>query len=305
MIEQRRQRVSDIPLKEEMYNTLLSVIRALGGSGTNAEIEAHVIDELGLPDDVLEDRAPGGGSRLRTRLGLAKSELKISGFIDNPTRAVWSLTRRGSETETLNPRQVTSEVASYYAARHQAPESSESPQNQSGEEDDIAKDSEWRNQLRNLLLSMPPGDFERLCKTMLEGSGFTDVRVTGRTGDDGIDGYGIFRIEGLIAMPVAFQCKRYSGSVGPNLVRELRGSLGRQAERGLLITTGTFTRGAIEESVREGGVPIDLMDGDALMDKLAELELGVREVTRTEVDVAWWESSYGVSLSDTLAEDTE
>jgi len=142
----------------------------------------------------------------------------------------------------------------------------------SGEGDDDL--GEWKEQLLDLLLSLDPSDFERLASRLLREAGFISVNVTGRSGDGGIDGVGVYRLS-LVSFPVFFQCKRYSGSVGPNAVRDFRGAMAGRGDKGLLITTGTFTREAQKEATRDGAPPIDLIDGESLCDLLKEYELGV------------------------------
>ena len=126
---------------------------------------------------------------------------------------------------------------------------------------------------------------------MLRESGFIEVTVTGRSGDGGIDGHGIIRMGGLISFPVLFQCKRYRSSVTPNLVRDFRGAMAGRSEKGLLITTGGFTRDARQEATRDGAPPIDLIDGNLLADKLKELGLGVKTemVEQVTIDTAFFE----------------
>jgi restriction system protein len=114
-----------------------------------------------------------------------------------------------------------------------------------------------------------------LSQRLLRESGFVEVKVTGRPGDDGIDGVGIIRLGGLLGLPVLFQCKRYRDSVGPDVIRNFRGAMIGRADRGLVITTGTFSREAKKEATRDGAPPIDLVDGEQLLDKLKELGLGV------------------------------
>jgi restriction system protein len=122
---------------------------------------------------------------------------------------------------------------------------------------------------------LSPAAFERLSQRLLRESGFVEVKVTGRSGDGGIDGVGIVRLGGLLGFPILFQCKRYSGSVGSGVIRDFRGAMIGRADRGLVITTGTFSRDAKIEATRDGAPPIDLVDGEQLLDKLKELGLGV------------------------------
>ena len=116
-------------------------------------------------------------------------------------------------------------------------------------------------------------------------SGFVQVKVTGRSGDGGIDGVGIVQLGGLLGFPILFQCKRYRGSVGAGAIRDFRGAMIGRADRGLVITTGTFSRDARAEATRDGAPPIDLVDGEQLLDKLRELRFGVGVKMIEEVTV--------------------
>ena len=135
------------------------------------------------------------------------------------------------------------------------------------------------------LYALPPDAFERLTQRLLRESGFVQVKVTGRSGDGGIDGVGIVQLGGLLGFPILFQCKRYRGSVGAGAIRDFRGAMIGRADRGLVITTGTFSRDARAEATRDGAPPIDLVDGEQLLDKLRELRLGVGVKMIEEVTV--------------------
>jgi restriction system protein len=132
---------------------------------------------------------------------------------------------------------------------------------------------------------MRPDAFERLAQRLLREADFDSVNVTGKSGDGGIDGLGVYRL-GLMSFPVFFQCKRYQGSVGSGAVRDFRGAMAGRGDKGLLITTGSFTTDAKKEAARDGAPPIDLIDGDRLCQLLKQYELGVRTVTRTVEDVS-------------------
>lgn len=141
--------------------------------------------------------------------------------------------------------------------------------------DEAEEIESWRDQLYSLLTKMDPAAFERLCQRLLRQSGFTKVEVTKPSHDGGIDGKGILQVNEFLSFRVVFQCKRYSGSVGPDVVQKLRGAMPGSTDRGLIVTTGNFTQGAKREAMREDKVLIELVDGEKLIDKLAELELGV------------------------------
>jgi restriction system protein len=131
---------------------------------------------------------------------------------------------------------------------------------------------------------MKPDGFERLTQRLLREAGFISATVTGRTGDGGIDGLGVYRMS-LVSFPVFFQCKRYKGSVGSAAVRDFRGAMAGRGDKGLLITTGTFTSEAKAEATRDGAPPVDLIDGDRLCDLLKEYDLGVKTTVRQIEDI--------------------
>lgn len=136
---------------------------------------------------------------------------------------------------------------------------------------------------------MPPDAFERLCQRILRSSGFIKVQVTGKKGDGGIDGIGVLRIA-LLSFQVFFQCKRYSGSVGPKEIRDFRGAMVGRTDKGLFITTGTFTSEAEKEATRDGAPALDLIDGEQLCTLLKDLKLGVetKTIEVVEIDDFWF-----------------
>ena len=144
---------------------------------------------------------------------------------------------------------------------------------------------ERRQQLLSILRGMPPLSFERLCQELLSRAGLDEVMVTGRPGDEGIDGRAMVRFAGIISLPVVFQCKRYSRSVTAPMIREFRGAMTGRADRGLFITTGNFTGRAVQEAKRDGAPFLDLIDGELLVDKLIELSIGVTVSQDGAVDV--------------------
>jgi restriction system protein len=152
-------------------------------------------------------------------------------------------------------------------------------------EAEVVLEYSWRNELLTQLQKLSPAAFERLCQRLLRESGFVEVRVTGKTGDGGIDGVGIVQLGGLLGFPILFQCKRYQGTVGASVIRDFRGAMVGRADRGLVLTTGSFSRDAKLEATRDGAPPIDLVDGEQLLDKLRELRLGVSIRIVEEVSV--------------------
>ncbi len=133
-------------------------------------------------------------------------------------------------------------------------------------------------------MSLPADGFERLCQRLLRESGFESVTVTGKSGDGGLDGIGVLQVNPFVSFKVLFQCKRYSGSVTPSQVRDFRGAMMGRADKGIILTTGIFTSDAKKEAVRDGVPPIELVDGEKLLDMFETLELGLKPKKAYDID---------------------
>ncbi len=205
----------------------------------------------------------------------------------NRERGVWSITDPGRQFDEDDVARLHREyLLTLCAARRERKRAEREADEQTppGEEEEEAGERDWKEQLLGLLLELPPDRFEHLARRLLRETGFVSAKVTGRTGDGGIDGVGIYRLS-LVSFPVFFQCKRYRGSVRAGAVRDFRGAMAGRGDRGILITTGSFTAEAKQEATRDGAPPIDLIDGDRLCDLLKEQELGVQTKIRQIEDV--------------------
>jgi restriction system protein len=276
---------SDVPSHKELFNPLIRALHELGGSGTIDEITEEVIDLEAIPDGVANVLHSEGGSRteLEYRLAWARTYLKKYGLLDNPSRGVWVIQSGKSETTEVDPDAVAREVRKQ--DRKQEADSAEATDSQEVDS--------WQDRLHRVLTEkLEPEAFERLTQRMLRQSGFVEVEVTQRSSDGGIDGTGIIQLNGLLSFHVVFQCKRYQGSVSVGEIRDFRGAMVGRADKGLFITTGTFTREAKEEAKRDGATPIDLIDGEDFMEKLRDLELGVETemVEKVSIDREWLQS---------------
>lgn len=276
-----------VPTFDQMMNPLLQALKDLGGSGTIEEIYTKVTEELNLTDEIVEilhNPDKSSQTEVEYRLAWTRTYLKKFGLLENSTRGIWALTNKGRQTESVNPTKVKRFVRDMDRKEHEA----------SAKTDSIEEEVEltWKEELLETLLKMDPSAFERLVQRLLRESGFIQVEVTGKSGDGGIDGKGIMRLGGLLSFHVIFQCKRYKGSVSASQIRDFRGAMVGRADKGLMITTGNFTRDAEKEATRDGAPAIDLIDGDLLIDKLKELNLGVetKQVTveKVEIDHEWF-----------------
>lgn len=274
-----------MPIYHELLWPTLDAIQKLGGSATIQEINEQVISAEGFAEE--QQAVPHGSGRqseIEYRLAWARTNLKGLGAVENSTRGVWSVTEHG---RSLTPESVLladKEWRTLLAARRKG----RTPDTVTEDGLDGAPEMEttWKDDLIARLKLMSPDGFERLAQRLLREAGFTNVTVTGRSGDRGLDGVGVYRLsQGLVSFPVFFQCKRYADSVGPGPVRDFRGAMSGRGEKGLLITTSSFTREAMIEATRDGAPPVELIDGDRLCDLLKEFKLGVESRQRIEEDV--------------------
>ena len=260
----------------------LEAVRALGGSGRIEEVNEKAI-ELGRFTEEQQSLLHGDGPRteLEYRLAWARTLLKWMGALDNSVRGVWTLTDLGRR---ITKEEVDRRYLEQRAERLKARRERRREERDVTESEAEVEERDWKTQLLDVLLELAPDRFERLASRLLREAGFISVSVTGRSGDGGIDGLGVYRLS-LLSFPVFFQCKRYRGSIRPSLVRDFRGALAGRGDKGLLITTGTFTTEAKREAAREGAPPIELIDGDRLCDLLKEYGLGVTTRQRLVEDV--------------------
>ena len=228
--------------------------------------------------DILHKEGPQ--TEVEYQAAWARSILKNVGAIDNTARGVWTITDKGREIHSEEQARAMARTA---RPRNYKTKQRRGPVAPSPDTPDANEDRDWQDELLDVLRSMAPDAFERLCQLILRESGFTRVEVTGRSGDGGIDGAGVLRVN-LISFHVRFQCKRYTGSVQAREIRDFRGAMVGRADKGLFITTGAFTEGARREAVRDGAPAIDLIDGSELCTLLRDLKLGV--TTRTVLEIS-------------------
>ncbi|MBM9537460.1 restriction endonuclease [Desulfobulbus alkaliphilus] len=284
-----------MPTFDSLMNPLLEALFELGGSGSIDEIYEKVIEMQSIDDELASiphNPEKSNLTEIGYRMAWARTYLKKYGFLENSTRGVWALTPLAREKRKVNPKDVVKKVreADKEASRKKLKKIS--PEEAIELNDDTGIDSDtWQEDLYHLLTKeIAPDAFERLTQRLLRESGFVQVEVTGRTGDGGIDGKGIARIHGFMSFHVIFQCKKYQGPVSAGDIRDFRGAMVGRADKGLFITTGTFTPAAIKEATRDGAPPIDLVDGEHLAEKLKEFGLGIQTemIEKVTVDKQWF-----------------
>jgi restriction system protein len=283
---------ADVPHYSEMLWPTLQAVAELGGSASIGEIVETVIKREGFSNAqqaVLHNNGPE--TEIGYRLAWGRTALKRAGLLTNSTRGVWALTGEGtamvadrSVTDEQRRERVREKWSGYLAGLRQARKARPSDDDSGPEPYEPAAERSWKERLLDQLMTMRPDAFERLAQRLLREADFDSVKVTGQSGDGGIDGRGVYRL-GLVSFPVFFQCKRYRGSVGAGTVRDFRGAMAGLGDKGLLITTGSFTAEAKKEATRDGVPAIDLIDGDRLCELLKRYDLGVQTAARTVEDV--------------------
>ena len=291
-----------IPRYTRLIQPTFFALKQLGGSGKNEEILDQIIKNLSIPTevaDILHKKNPNK-TELSYQADWARTYLRIYGVIENSARAVWSICKEYTSIESIDEKEIvrtvnlTNRINRNRASKPVQPDNptdvlrDENPLDNSPEYPEELKP--WREKLADILQKMDPFGFERLSQRVLRECGFTQVSVTKKTGDGGIDGTGKLRINGIFSFNVAFQCKRYKGQVGAGEIRDFRGSLTTDIEKGVMITTGTFSKAAKEEASNPGKQQIDLIDGEDFITKIAEFGLGVKPVTTYEIDESFFKS---------------
>lgn len=300
-----------LPDLSGMMLATIESLRSIGGSATIHELDEKVIEDEGMSEEEQSYAMPNDENRLKVNyyLAWARTYLKRGEALENSARGVWSLTETGSRISTVAQtraiydqvvaeekerarlkRQLAAEKKKARKAKREARSEDQldllieaSQEGPDGEQD-------WKSVLLGVVRDMTPDAFERLSQRLLREAGFTKVEVRGKTGDGGIDGVGVLRVN-LVSFQVYFQCKKWKGSVGSKEIRDFRGALQGRADKGLFITTGRFTSSASDEATRDGAIAIDLIDGDRLCDLLKEYKLGVSTelVEQVHIEGKWFQ----------------
>jgi restriction system protein len=270
----------------DYYPAAVEAMKSRGGSATIEELEEDVAKLLNLSDEARNiPHGDGRRSQFQYDLAWVRTYLKFAGAVDNSERGVWRLTPQGAALTDAELRTLWRSVVAEQRAKRKLKEAIEDTGTEPDEErNDEPPELSWKERLLKVLQSIEPSAFERLCQRLLRESGFTKVEVTGRSGDGGIDGVGVLRMN-LLSFHVLFQCKRYVGSVGSSTVRDFRGAMVGRADKGLILTTGTFTADARREATRDGAPALDLIDGDTLCDLLKSAKIGVRVTFIEEIEI--------------------
>ncbi len=257
------------------FMPILEVLMETGGSGTAAEVIDRVVEKMKISEKEQQATNKNGQSRVKNQVNWARLYLVHAGYLDSSKRGIWSLTEKGMsfDPQTFDVFGTFKQVQKHFKDEQKPKGEANAFEDEAVEPEVESRDH--RATLLNLIKLLPPAGFERLSQRLLRESGFQQVDVTGRSGDGGIDGIGILQVNPFVSFNVLFQCKRYQGAVTPSQVRDFRGAMMGRADKGIIITTGTFTLDAKKEARRDGVPPIELVDGELLVQMFERLEFGL------------------------------
>lgn len=279
----------EVPSYEQLIWPTILALKALGGSASIEELLDKIIEVKNYSEQIQEvPHTSGRETKLEYNSAWARTYLKKYGAIDNSSRGIWVLLDKGEKLTEKEAKEIPTYVRKLSKIKNEKKDST-------GKQSDVSPDEEgvtsWKEELLSTIQKIKPDAFERLCQRILRENGFTKVEVTGRSGDGGIDGVGILRIN-LLSFHVSFQCKRYQGSVGSRDIRDFRGAMIGRGDKGLFITTGSFTSEARKEAGRDGAPAIDLIDGEELCELLKSLKLGVKTemIENVNLKPEWFET---------------
>jgi len=286
---------SGAPQFVKYFAPLLDALQELGGSGRVDEVRSVIAQRLNLSEEEQSEPLPSKTqARFDNQVHWARFYLTKAGLLGSSQRGVWTLTEKGQAALPISDedaRRLFREISATFAKskNSKSAESSGISETPIADEDSALVTMNYREELAARLLALTPAGFERFCQRLLRESGFQEVTVTGRSGDGGIDGIGILQVNVLVSFKVLFQCKRYSGAVTVAQVRDFRGAMMGRADKGIILTTGSFTADSRKEAVRDGVPPIELVDGDKLVAMLEKLELGLKPRTTYEIDLKFFD----------------
>src|SRR5690606_11217671 len=274
----------------QWFGPLLDALRQLGGSAKPREAAEKIAENLSLDDDKLNETLESGQSRYYNQVAWARQYLAWEGLLDTSQHGIWALSAKGEKTSLNNKeaREIFLKwVEIHRKARQDKSKKEIIEEQEESEPDDIQPTK--KTDLLQVLQNLTPSGFEKICQRLLRESGFENVHVTGQSHDGGIDGYGTLEMNPFVSFKVLFQCKRYKGTVSRAQVGDFRNAMIGRAEKGIIMTTGTFSTDAIKEANRDGAPQVELVNGDKLVEMFKKVELGVKPKIIYEVDLPFFQ----------------
>lgn len=273
----------------QFIKPVLNVLQNNGGAGDSVGVTEQVINQLGITEKELEETTSNGQSRIKNQINWARFYLFKAGLVDNSQRGIWRLTNEGLERK-LSDEDVSILVKEVQETTRKTTNLNNPIKEQIKIDNSLTEEEEHSLELISIIQELSPSGFEKLCKRLLTEIGINEIQITGGAGDQGIDGKGIVKLNDVVSLNIVFQCKRYKETVSPHHVRDFRGAMQGRGEKGLIISTGRFTKEAKAEATRDGVAPIELIDGDRLVELFEKYHLGLKPVIVFEIDQDFFRS---------------
>lgn len=296
-----------LPSRENIQLPLLKVLADASGSLSAREATERVKRHYPklTPED-LASRLDSGGNRLYNRIAWARKDLVFTGEIDGATIGLWRIMDKGKqhlekdwaswkpEYKQIPTDQSELEVRSVAIPTATTPPTIDPEEALEESRRGIVATTE--TELLQRLQSVDPSIFETIVAQLLEKLEYGSlsdhtIRVTGRSGDNGIDGecttdrLGLFKVK--------FQAKRWQNAVSVHEIRDFVGAVHTEgADHGIFVTTSEFTQEAIATARKSG--KIKLVNGKELARIMTEVGLGVRKKT---VDIPRLDEEYFSGLA--------
>lgn len=264
---------------------LIKTLKEFGGAGTASDIIDGVINRMNIPETELEVTLKSGAPKVRNAIQFARLYLVKAEYMDSSTRGMWKLTEKGfdSNLDETKVYELFKKVQLTLTNDKKNKEGQVKENGSSEIDDEEVIDESHQTMILEILKKLTPKGFELICKRLLTEIGIENVQIKGGTNDHGIDGTGLLRMNEVVSFTVIFQCKRFKESVSPNYIRDFRGTMQGRADKGIFITTGRFTSESKKEAKRDGVPPIELIDGEKLVNLFEKYELGLKPKTVYDV----------------------
>ncbi len=288
-----KQKVSERKQSEflKWFQPTLDALKELGGSGKPREVSNKIAEDLKLSNQVLSEITKTGTGKFHNQVCWARQYLVWENYLDSSSRGTWALTASGWKAKISN--EDARKIFLKWVTIHQEARETKKAVDEililQEEQEPEKFEVENTPDLLEVLQRVTSSGFEQICALLLRESGFENVEVTGRSHDGGIDGFGTLEINPFVSFKVLFQCKRYKGIVSRAQVGDFRNAMLGRAEKGIIITTGTFSQDAIKEANREGAPKVELVDGEKIVKMFEKVQLGVKPKTIYAVDLAFFE----------------
>ena len=272
------------------FGPVLDALRDLGYSGKPKEVSRKIAQNENISENVLDETLKSGTNRFHNQVAWARQYLVWEGLLDSSIRGTWKLTEKGKNTK-LDYKESHNLFLKWVAINQDASKDKDAKEIVKDQEESSPDEIELNAEsgLLGVLQSLRPSGFENICKELLRGHSVENVEVTGKSYDGGIDGYGTLEINPFVSFKVLFQCKRYKGTVSRAMVGDFRNAMIGRAEKGIILTTGTFSNEAEKEANRDGAPPVELVDGRKLVEMFEKVELGLKPRKVYEIDLSYFE----------------